>query len=381
MTRSTATKLTVFIFLAFIVCLPEFFPSDTEIQIQFFCLPFDPCDTTSGHAPNGEGQDCDETPVVSQNEGGAKPLCKEEAKNTTNQDELVKDWFVCETQTDLQSLHDNTSLSGVDVEIVLDLQTTKLSLQNVTARGRLNWSGLHGSFQNVTLIHCCGRPENKSHTLPTGPSRPNASQPVVPSKPLPSSAEPSSALSPGQTDSALNLTRRLHVSQCFLHYPATAVSRTPAKKGYWWCITATVWLVLVFIVVIVVLISFGVQVYTKRSCSHKQTVSVPSTVSQPRKLCKQKSKSLGDLPDFFHTEDELLFVEETLAEHSRGLFPIIETSGDEGEGEDVSDSTMTEEGSKESLDMGQTPAHTHSDYLTYLHHRGNLFSYDKDGGM
>ncbi|XP_035385987.1 uncharacterized protein si:dkey-192k22.2 isoform X3 [Electrophorus electricus] len=299
MTRSTATKLTVFIFLAFIVCLPEFFPSDT----------------------------------------------------------------------------------GVDVEIVLDLQTTKLSLQNVTARGRLNWSGLHGSFQNVTLIHCCGRPENKSHTLPTGPSRPNASQPVVPSKPLPSSAEPSSALSPGQTDSALNLTRRLHVSQCFLHYPATAVSRTPAKKGYWWCITATVWLVLVFIVVIVVLISFGVQVYTKRSCSHKQTVSVPSTVSQPRKLCKQKSKSLGDLPDFFHTEDELLFVEETLAEHSRGLFPIIETSGDEGEGEDVSDSTMTEEGSKESLDMGQTPAHTHSDYLTYLHHRGNLFSYDKDGGM
>ncbi|KAI4878679.1 hypothetical protein NFI96_030342 [Prochilodus magdalenae] len=61
MSKATATKLTVLIFLAFIICLPEFFPSDTGpvLQILFCCFPFHPCDPTSGHGPRDE-QICQE---------------------------------------------------------------------------------------------------------------------------------------------------------------------------------------------------------------------------------------------------------------------------------------------------------------------------------
>ncbi|XP_076873283.1 uncharacterized protein LOC143523032 isoform X2 [Brachyhypopomus gauderio] len=428
MTRTTVVKLTVFIFLAFIVCLPEFFPSDTEIQIRFSCLPFDPCDTTSGRGPNDDGQDCEQTTLEFGEKGGVRRLCKEVLKNTTNQDEPVKDWFVCETQTDLQSLHGNASLSGVDVEIVLSLRVMNLSLQNVTLHSHVSWNvTLHshvswnvtlqshvswnvtthghenwnrllaGSFQNVSQVHCCDRPSDEARKLPTGPRRPNTSRPVVPSERLSSSTESSTTPLPEQHDSASSLSRRLNRSQCFLHYPATAVPTTPARKGRRWCNTATVWLFLVLIVVIVVLMSVVVQVYTHRSSCHKQALGlpVPSTASNPKRSSKQKNKSLGDLPDGFHTEDEVLFVEKPGADHSRGLYPINETSSnetssnemsgnemsDEDEGDDIFDDTVADEGSKESLDIGQIPAHAEFDFLTHLHHRVHSFSYDKDGGM
>lgn len=75
------------------------------LQVQFLCAPFDPCDHNSGR-DQYDGQ----TYEIYDNAAITRPQC--EAQNATNQDEEVKQWFVCETHADLRSLRDNTSVSS-----------------------------------------------------------------------------------------------------------------------------------------------------------------------------------------------------------------------------------------------------------------------------
>lgn len=75
------------------------------LQVQFLCVPFDPCDANSGHDHYDR-----RVYKMYDNAGITRPRC--EAKNATNQDEAVKEWFVCETHADLQGLSDNASTSG-----------------------------------------------------------------------------------------------------------------------------------------------------------------------------------------------------------------------------------------------------------------------------
>ncbi|XP_072526190.1 uncharacterized protein [Salminus brasiliensis] len=386
MSKATAAKLAVLIFLAFIVCLPEFFPSNTVLQIQFHCVPFDPCDPMSWRGLE-DGQICE----VYENSSRTDLPCEAEPKKKTgNQDQAEKSWFVCETQSDLQSLYNNASHSEVDVEMALELLVTDHTLLNVTVHGHFNHSALHiHKHLNFTLIGCCTRPRGNC-TYPNKATSP----------PGPPSHKPVTELTTKQShgDSIISPLCPSNRSHCLFRYGGSNILKTQTTGVRWWGFSTTVWLALVLIVVLLVLLSVWVQVYTSRSCFHKQSVRVPVTAHQSTRFSKRRVKSLGDLPDvaisLWSAEDEELFVEKTQEDYSReklhlvyqemynrGLSPIHEASItgdslDEDDEEIRPDGIITEEGSEESLDFLQLPAHTQS--LPCLHHRGHPSHRDEE---
>ncbi|KAL7841196.1 hypothetical protein SRHO_G00248870 [Serrasalmus rhombeus] len=388
MSKATAAKLAVLVFLAFIICLPEYFPSDTDpvLQIPFYCLSFDPCDPMSGQGLK-DGQICQEYRNISK----INALCEEETKESMiSQDKVVQDWFVCETEADLWSLHDNALLSELDV--VLMLQVTNQTLQNVTMHGHFNQSGLHiDTCLNFTLLDCCAHPQrdcaypNKVKTSPT------SHKPVTPNG---LSTVPSS----GETDSISNPKCQSNRSQCLFRYVGHNVIKTSTKEVRWWGFGAAVWMILVLIVVVVVMLSVWAQVCTSRSCFHAHSAPVSVTAHRPKSFSKRRVKSLGDLPDIsisvWSTEDEELFLEKMPKDYSReclhlshqemykrGLSPIHEVSLtdvslDEDYEKKKSENIVTEEGSEDSLNFHQAPAHTQS--LPCLHHRSHPSQKDEE---
>ncbi|MCJ8749275.1 hypothetical protein PDJAM_G00174430 [Pangasius djambal] len=228
MTKATIAKLTVLIFLAFIVCLPEFFPSE-ELQVQFLCSPFDPCSPNSGR-DHHDGQ-------VYEMYGSAGITCPRcEAQNATNQDEAVKEWFVCETHADLWSLSDNASISEMDMEVIVTLQITAPPLlQNVTLNGHFNRSGLHIETQhNITLFGCCIQNDSTQQNKDKTPQSSSSNKDSVSHKPNTSEPGIFSAGSPDVTssegkNSSANHTHQSNRSHCLFH--VKDIQRMPSKKG------------------------------------------------------------------------------------------------------------------------------------------------------
>ncbi|XP_058241260.1 uncharacterized protein si:dkey-192k22.2 isoform X2 [Hemibagrus wyckioides] len=383
MSKATVAKLTVLIFLAFIVCLPEFFPSEV-LQVQFLCAPFDPCDPNSGR------DHYDSQAYEMHASGGiTRPRC--EAQNTTNQDAAVKQWFVCETHADLRRLHDNASASENAVEMIITLQIVAPPLpRNVSVNGHFNHSGLYIETQHETvLFSCCVRNESTWQNKDTT-SKSSSSTPGI------FSAGPSE----GKSKSGFNHTHWPNRSHCFAHFKdIQRMSPTTAKP---WSVSTIVWLVLVMMVVILVLLGVREQVFKNRYCCQKKV----KPVRRPPKLktfSQRRVKSLGDLPDnvsVLSIEDVELFLEKTPSDYSRdhvthqrkvslvstkkflhifqessrrGLSPIPELSvtenEDEHDEETRSDGAITEEESEVCLDIPLTPASTHSENFTFLHHR------------
>ncbi|KAL6467165.1 hypothetical protein MHYP_G00249690 [Metynnis hypsauchen] len=350
MSKATAAKLAVLVFLAFIICLPEFFPSDTDpmLQIPFYCLSFDPCDPISGQGLK-DGQICQEY----RNTSKMNALCEEETKESMiSQDKVVQDWFVCETEADLWSLHDNALLSELDM--VLMLQVTNQTLQNVTMHGHFNQSGLHiDTCLNFTLLDCCAQPQRDCAYPNKVKASPTSHKPVTPNG---LSTVPSS----GETNSISNLNCQSNRSQCLFHYVGRNVIKTSAKEAH--------------------------------------SALAPVTAHRPKSFSKRRVKSLGDLPDIsisvWSTEDEELFLEKMPKDYSReclhlsyqemykrGLSPIHEVSlTDVSLGEDYekkkSENIVTEEGSEDSLNFHQAPVHTQS--LPCLHHRSHPSQIDEE---
>ncbi|KAG9259741.1 hypothetical protein AMEX_G27275 [Astyanax mexicanus] len=391
MSKATAAKLAVLIFLAFIVCLPEFLPSDTELQIHFHCVPVDSCGVMSWRGPE-DGQICE----VYENASKTNLLCETEPKkNTTNQNKAVKNWFVCETQADLQSLHYNTSNSELDVDVVLGIRMIDHPLLNVTIHSHLNHSGLHiETHLNFTLVGCCARPR-RACTHPdkvTPPLSPPSHTPVT-------SAELTTKQSPAKTlDSTVHPLCTSNRSHCLFYYEGSNILDTQTKEGRWWAFSTTMWLALVLVLVVLVALSVWFQVSRSRSCFHKQSVRVPVTALQPRRFSKRRVKSLGDLPDILvsvcSAEDEELFVEKTQKDYSReklqlvyeeiykrGLSPIHEVSttdisSEKNDEENRPDDIITEGGSEESVDFPLLLVHTQS--LPCLHHRSHPSNKDEE---
>ncbi|XP_036438773.1 uncharacterized protein si:dkey-192k22.2 [Colossoma macropomum] len=320
MSKATAAKLAVLVFLTFIICLPEFFPSDTDpvLQIPFNCLSFNPCDPMSGQGPK-DGQICQEY----RNTSRINALCEVETKeNMISQDKVVQDWFVCETEADLWSLHDNASLS--DLDTVLMLQVTNQTLQNVTMHGHFNQSGLHiDTSLNFTLLGCCAQPQRDCAYPNKVKASPTSHKPVT--RPGLSTV-PSS----GETDSTSNLKCQSNRSQCFFRYVGGNAIKASTKEVRWWGFSIAVWMILVLIVIVVVMLSVWVQVCTSRRCFHAQSAPVRVAAHRPKSFSKRRVKSLGDLPDIsipvWSAEDEELFLEKTPKDYSRGLSPIFEVS-------------------------------------------------------
>lgn len=408
MTKATVAKLSVLIFLAFIVSLPEFFPSEV-LQVQFLCAPFDPCD------PNrGPGHYDGQVYEIYDNAAITRPQC--EAKNTTNQDEAVKEWFVCETPADLWSLGDYASISGTDMEVIVTLQITAPHLlQNVTVNGHCNHSGLHIETQrNITLLGCCFQndgahrkkdktPRSSSSKQNSVPHKANASEPGI------FSAGSPDLTSSGGKNSSPNPTQHSNRSRCLFHFKD--IERMSSKTARRWSVCTIVWLVLVLMVVILVLLGVRDQVFKNRCCNKKKVIPVLPPADQPKTFSKRRVKSLGDLPDdvsALSIEDKELFLEKTPSDYSRGhvtshqkrvslastktflqvfqesyrrgLSPIPELSLTDvslGENEEEydeearSDGGITEEECEVCLDIPVTPASTHSENFTFLHHRSH----------
>ncbi|XP_066517326.1 uncharacterized protein si:dkey-192k22.2 [Hoplias malabaricus] len=400
MSKATAAKLTILIFLAFIICLPEFFPSDPVAQIQFHCLPFDLCDSMSDHA-HKDPKICEVFENIIQN----NQLCAmQPKKHTLNQSNTLQDWFLCETQVNLWDFYDHASNSGVDAEVVLMLQGAHQSLQNVTTLGHLNHSGLQiETHWNFTLLNCCSQlprdctKPNKTNTkFLKGLSTPRPSSHSSPT----TSAELSAETLSEETHSTFNPICRSNRSQCLFHFVENILLNIPNKEVKWW--GAAVWLILVLIVVLVVLLSVGVQVYASKRLLQRRSMPVPVTATRMI-FAKRKTKSLGDLPDvsisIWSTEDEDLFLKKMPKDYTRaerrtdhfqfskkihlvcedimykqGLSPIHEVSMTdiylrENEEEKSLDVTVGEGESEESLNHPQAPAHTQS--LPCLHHLGH----------
>ncbi|MCI4395081.1 hypothetical protein PGIGA_G00176220 [Pangasianodon gigas] len=318
MTKATIAKLTLLIFLAFIVCLPEFFPSEV-LQVQFLCAPFDPCGPNSGR-DHHDGQ-------VYEMYGNAsitRPRC--EPQNATNQDEAVKEWFVCETHADLRSLGDNASSSEVDMEVIVTLQiTAPPRLQNVTLNGHFNRSGLHIEKQhNITLFSCCIQNNSTQQNKDKTPQSSSSNQNSVSRKPNTSEPGIFSAGSPDVTSSegknfSSNHTHQSNRSHCLFH--AKDIQSMSSKKARWWSVSTVVWLVLVLMVVILVFLGVRDQVVKNRHSDKKKVIPLLTPANQPKTFSNRRVKSLGDLPDdvsALSIEDKELFLEKMPSDYSRG---------------------------------------------------------------
>ncbi|XP_016360016.1 uncharacterized protein LOC107702272 [Sinocyclocheilus anshuiensis] len=144
MTRSGAFKLSIVFFLAFILCLPEFFPEIS--QIEFLCELFDPC------TPENDAQVC--TP--------ADPPCETETINASSQNKHGDGWYLCKTEMDLQLLYNNTSQSGEHVKVVLTMKAGNLSGWNISVFVFLNNTDLYTGPQNDQRLFYCYLPPDDS---------------------------------------------------------------------------------------------------------------------------------------------------------------------------------------------------------------------------
>ncbi|XP_016136243.1 uncharacterized protein [Sinocyclocheilus grahami] len=144
MTRSGAFKLSIVFFLAFILCLPEFFPEIS--QIEFLCELFDPC------TPENDAQVC--TP--------ADPPCETETINASIQNIHADGWYLCKTEMDLQLLYNNTSQSGEHIKVVLKMKAGNLSGWNIDVFAFLNNTDLYTGPQNDQRLFYCYLPPDDS---------------------------------------------------------------------------------------------------------------------------------------------------------------------------------------------------------------------------
>ncbi|XP_029993976.1 uncharacterized protein LOC115422062 [Sphaeramia orbicularis] len=160
MTRAALTKLVMFVILAFIICLPEFFSLHRVSKVNFHCLPYRACEREE-QAKKGEhlnsGEDwrknkCD--PLETSGSKEWQQVCTK--GNHGNMTGLVsQSWkgrndpevscFICETDMNMKEVNKNSSSSAqhMNLEVSVDLQFRDAESMNLTLYGRYNHSSLH----------------------------------------------------------------------------------------------------------------------------------------------------------------------------------------------------------------------------------------------
>ncbi|XP_022614271.1 uncharacterized protein LOC111231455 isoform X2 [Seriola dumerili] len=128
MSRAALTKLFILVILTFIICLPEFFTLYRVSKVNFFCLPYRPCERGNQvrKGANGKIGDaeikrtdmCD--PSQAEERGKWEQACTQgNQSNMTDpvsdsesgHDDSEKSWFMCQTDMDMAELHNINSSS------------------------------------------------------------------------------------------------------------------------------------------------------------------------------------------------------------------------------------------------------------------------------
>ncbi|XP_045065307.1 uncharacterized protein si:dkey-192k22.2 isoform X2 [Coregonus clupeaformis] len=239
MTRAALIKLLIFILLAFIICLPEFFTSH-RVRVNFHCVTFDLCgdqEVTSQCDPRL-------TPAEqnSDRSGEEKPVCT--GNTWRNGTGSGLSWLLCDTETDLPALHGNASLSGRRVALSVLSEGG-----NVTLYGLLTEEKKEREEEWVEegqgFIYCC---------LQTPP-----------------------------------LSIPTNHSQCLVHLHTQGTNQTAVKsdlpwtrppRSEWLCVFRMVWLVLLVVVLLIVLTTVLGLIHWRTGCCRKKPRVYPASVFQ-----------------------------------------------------------------------------------------------------
>ncbi|XP_065110640.1 uncharacterized protein [Paramisgurnus dabryanus] len=315
MRRADVIKLSIIFFLIFILCMLEFFP-----QII-----------------NGSSQD--------------EPT----------------DWYVCKREMDSDVLHDNTSVSGDHVMMVLR-KGFNLSEWNSSIFTFLNHTNLYTGPQDHQRHFYCLLPPNKSKCpdITENPPKENFNPPITFQLTTTASPKPntSSFKKPILSSNEMSYAQKLNCqpgSNHFIHYQENSpFPKTQTKKGLesWWCVTTAVWFFLVLTLLIVALTSVSVRISKSRRIHKKKSnlVVVSPRDYQLTEINEHRGNSRNSASDVFVTvcsENALSPINE-----------ITENSLDEDhEEEEEQNSLVTKQEFTESKGHLQTSAH--------LHHRSN----------
>ncbi|XP_028272482.1 uncharacterized protein LOC114442855 isoform X2 [Parambassis ranga] len=145
MSRTALIKLLFVGILTFIICLPEFFTIYRVSKVNFFCLPYPPCEQ-GNTVKKGENRKTDDSAVT------RKDMCdfpQQNQSNMTNSapdgDSSTMSLFMCEANTNMAELDNNTSFTDLtfSLEVSVEVQLTDAETLNLTLYGRSNHSSLH----------------------------------------------------------------------------------------------------------------------------------------------------------------------------------------------------------------------------------------------
>lgn len=325
MTRSGAFKLSILLFITFLLCLPELFPNIS--QIEFLCEPFDFCTSESN------AQLC----------GLSDPACATETINTSGP-HRQDGWYACESQMDLKLLQNNTSQSGEHVMAVLTMKAANLSVWNYSVFAFLNNTDLYTeAHDEQTLFYCNLLPDNSKC-------------PVL------------------KDEVKCQATSRSFLFYYHEHNITASPAELPNTQA------KRVWLALVLTVVVVTILSVGFLIIKSCHLYHRKSKMVRflplSAGRRPlKKPSKQKQNSMRNVPDvsiaISSINDNLLKVADHM--YKRSLSPIYEiTEDEEGQNENLEQEQCNVSVPLEEIKQLHLAAQDHCQPSNYLHHRSNF---------
>ncbi|XP_022614270.1 uncharacterized protein LOC111231455 isoform X1 [Seriola dumerili] len=301
MSRAALTKLFILVILTFIICLPEFFTLYRVSKVNFFCLPYRPCERGNQvrKGANGKIGDaeikrtdmCD--PSQAEERGKWEQACTQgNQSNMTDpvsdsesgHDDSEKSWFMCQTDMDMAELHNINSSSAtpekVHLEVTVELQLSDAETLNLTLYGHSNDSSLD--------LHTPEEQEEEEDKRKgdEGQKAFYCCLPVLP------------------TSEAANQSRCLLWLANQTVSTATAKEKLPWKRTQrdeWWCIFRVLWLVLLCVVLLTIVTTVLGQIYLdKRSCKKPTKSPVCNLTGQQFKDGKKHTEIITPKGEDLH---------------------------------------------------------------------------------
>ncbi|XP_066576641.1 transmembrane protein 156 isoform X2 [Amia ocellicauda] len=158
MAKAALSKLLILILVILILCLPEFFNTREGIKIFFSCIkmclsPDEMQFSAFFNIPRHDLKDAILEVCMgylnSSSEGQAL-----EIEGVGTQGDPRSAWFVCETETDLQSIYQNISFSGSNVNASSAASEPRFAPQNIKLMTHVNISLGGGSEEGGNAFHC-----------------------------------------------------------------------------------------------------------------------------------------------------------------------------------------------------------------------------------
>ncbi|XP_034399734.1 uncharacterized protein si:dkey-192k22.2 isoform X2 [Cyclopterus lumpus] len=282
MTRVALTKLLILVILAFIICLPEFFPLYTVSKVNFLCLPYRPCgrgirqrkgaNGKSGDAEIGRRDLCDPPRTPGSNKW-EQDCTRENQSNVTDPEshsggagqDPEENWFMCVADMDMAELQRNMSSSALKthLEVSVELQLSDAETLNLTLYSGSNHSSLH--------FHPPGEEEEEEEEEEDGGDDEGQRRAFYCCLPVPLAAE-----SANPRHCLLWLANRTVWS-------ATAQEKLPWKRSQqdeWRCVLRALWLALLCVVMLTAVTTvLGLIYWKRRSCKNPDVLPLGYAVA------------------------------------------------------------------------------------------------------